>query len=84
MEYNSCGATLISSQYAVTALHCVAGAANNFEKVKEILPPGARPLDIFTVVAGAYYSRNYTVNSELEPEYEFQVSTINQILFITQ
>ena len=52
------------------------GVVNNFEKIKEVggFPSSTKPLDLFIVVAGAYYSRNYIPNSDSEPEYQFQVS----------
>ena len=76
-DNNVCGATLITLQYAVCALHCVdMFAANNFEASKETygFPSSTKPLDPFIVVAGAYYNRNYTPNPDSEPEYQFQVS----------
>ena len=82
MEYITCGATLIHSQYAVCALHCFSGLADHFEEEKEILPEGTKPLDRYIIVAGAYHSRNYTLQhsnpqkfADSEPEYDFQVST---------
>ena len=76
MELNFCGATLISSQYAVTALHCIPILTNAFEKLKKVLPSGTKPADILVVVAGAYFSRNYTLNSDSKPEYKSQVSKL--------
>ena len=83
-----CGATLINSQYAVSAFHCIRGIANNFGEMKEKygLSSSTKPLDLLiirhNIVAGAYYSRNYTLNSDSEPEYKFQVSMKLMILFI--
>ena len=53
-------------------------------KEKYGLSSSTKPLDILIIVAGAYYSRNYTLNSDSEPEYKFQVSMkLNlMILFI--
>ena len=79
-----CGATLINSKYAVSAFHCIRGIANNFGEMKEKygLSSSTKPLDLLIIVAGAYYSRNYTLNSDSEPEYKFQVSMNLMVLFI--
>ena len=78
-----CGATLINSKYAVSAFHCIRGIANNFGEMKEKygLSSPTKPLDLLIIVAGAYYSRNYTLISDSEQEYKFQVSMNLMILF---
>ena len=75
-EQIGCGGTLINPRYAVSAFHCITFITDNFEAIKELLPLGTKPLDFFIVVAGAYHSRNYTLHSNSEPEYDFQVSTM--------
>ena len=79
-----CGATLINSRYAVSAFHCIRGIANNFGEMKEKygLSSSTKPLDLLIIVAGAYYSRNYTLISDSELEYKFQVSMNLMLLFI--
>ena len=68
----------------MTAFHCIRQIANNFGEMKEKygLSSSTKPLDILIIVAGAYYSRNYTLNSDSEPEYKFQVSMNLMVLFI--
>jgi hypothetical protein len=65
----------------VSAFHCIRGIANNFGEMKEKygLSSSTKPLDLLIIVAGAYYSRNYTVNSD--SDYKFQVSMNLMILF---
>ena len=60
----------------MTALHCIPILTNAFEKLKKVLPSGTKPADILVVVAGAYFSRNYTLNSDSKPEYKSQVSKL--------
>ena len=57
----------------MTALHCVDSLGNNFENFIEMFGI-ENPLDMLFVVGGAYYSRNFTLHSNSEPEYIFQVS----------
>ena len=73
---HNCGATLISSKHAVSAYHCFYFFYLDWESTKATLgyPSSTKPLDIFIVVAGAYYSRNFTLHSNTESKYEFQVS----------
>ena len=46
------------------------------------LSSSTKPLDLLIIVAGAYYSRNYTLISDSELEYKFQVSMNLMLLFI--
>ena len=80
-EIHNCGATLISSKHAVSAYHCFAPSYRDWEKekVEHGYPSSTKPLDIFIVVAGAYYSRNYILNSTTASKYEFQVSIYTQL-----
>ena len=62
-----CGATLVSPRHAVSAYHCFTSLIEEIKGVGKTI----NPLDIMTVVAGAYYSRSVEKNSTTE-----QVSTI--------